>query len=320
MRFDVLWYSPERMSYSCCAMLNELFDSHSVTHHTGLGIDGTKQAPHLDGAVIVFHGGNEAAIGRGPALAAIMSAEVVNYKWVLFVSIGDEEDRFPLHLLAHRNMRIWTQTPKAEGLNAATADRYFIEGYPGDQRGILASLPSAEKDLHWFFAGQITHPRRVECAKALEASRNPFKRVYGAKGEEEFPITSIMVKTQAFGSGLSHETYYDFMRRAKIVPCPAGPATPDSFRMAEALESGCVPVLDAFSPEPHRVEGYWDLVFGPEHPFFVIEDWEREWKPVMDEILSDYERHQRACEYFWKGYKMRFRQSLVHDMIALGVL
>lgn len=317
MRFDVLWYAPERMSYSCCNMLNEIFDAHSVTHHTWFGIDSHKPMPKTEGAVAVFHGGNEAAIGRGPALAAIMSAELMHYRWVIFVSVGDEADQFPLHLLAHHNCVIWTQTPKAGGTNAATADRYLIEGYPHDERGILAALPPVEKDLHWFFAGQVTHPRREQCVTALEASRDPFR---GGNQHYEFAITSILVKTKSFGSGLSHETYYDFMRRAKIVPCPAGPATPDSFRMAEALEAGCVPVLDAFSPGDHRVEGYWDLVFGPDHPFFVIEDWEREWEPVMNEILSDYERHQRACEYFWRQYKLRMRSWLTKDLIALGAV
>jgi hypothetical protein len=320
MQVNAVWYALERMTYSCCHMVNELLDTHDVTHHVGYGIDSHKTPPKIDHAVILFHGGNEAAIARGPALAAIMSAELMHYRSVIFVSLGDEEDRFPLHLLAHPNMRIWTQTPRPEGQNAATADRYLIEGYHHDTRSILDTFPPHERDLDWFFAGQVTHERREACVRALAASRDPFVRIRRSHkhDEEGFTVRSILIKTKAFGSGLSHETYYEFMRRAKIVPCPSGPETPDSFRMAEALESECVPVLDACSP--NRPEGYWDLVFGPEHPFFVIRDWEREWEPVMDEILGDYERHQRACKDFWQRFKMRFRQSLVHDMLALGAI
>lgn len=314
MKLDVCWIAPERMSYSCCWMFNELLDQHETTHHARLGIDFNKGLPKLRGAIVAFHGGNEAAVSRGPALAAILSAEVVNYDWVLFVNLGDEEDRFPCHLLAHKNFVIWSQTLKAGGTNADVADFPFIEGYHYDTRVILDSLPTHERDLHWMFAGQVTHSRRLACVRALEASRNPFK--YHTATE----IQSILVKTDGFGKGLSHETYYEFMRRAKIIPCPAGPATPDSFRLAEALEAGCVPVLDAYSPDPHRAPGYWDLVFGPDHPFFVIEDWEREWKPVMDEILSDWGRHRRACAHFWLKYKLGFRQRLVRDMITLGAI
>ena len=324
VNFDVLWYAPERMSFSCCYMLNEIFSSHDTTHHIGFGIDSRKELPKLNGAVIIFHGGNEAAIGRGPALAAIMSAELVNYPWVLFINCGDEEDAFPLHLLAHKNFAVWTQTPKAGGTNADVADFHFIEGYHHDTRSILDSLPAHERDLDFFFAGQNTHERRNQCVNALKACRNPFAKQYarnphGGLMYEAFDISSIIIPTDGFGKGVSHETYYEFMRRAKIVPCPAGPATPDSFRMAEALEAGCVPVLDAWSPEPHRAPGYWDLVFG-DHPFFVIEDWEKEWRPVMDEILGDYERHQRACAHFWLKYKLSFRQRLLRDMISLGAI
>jgi hypothetical protein len=313
MRLDVLWYAPERMSYACCAQLNSLFDSHDTTHHVGFGIDSDAEIPKLNGAVVVFHGGNEAAIRRGSALAAIMSAELMHYRWVIFVSVGDESSEFPLHLIVHPNCKIWAQTPKP---GATHADRYFIEGTPADEREILDSLVPQERDLHWFFAGQVTHERREQCVAALETSRSLWGTPTN-KMPPEAPITSILIKTQSFGAGLSHESYYDFMRRALIVPCPAGPATPDSFRMAEALEAGAVPVLDAYALD--KVEGYWDIVF-PDHPFFVIQDWEKEWGPVSKEILSDWERHARAAQYFWQKYKLNFRQSLVKDMISLGAI
>jgi hypothetical protein len=294
-------------------MLNELFDAHDTTHHVGFGIDSDAEMPKLNGAVVCFHGGNEAAIRRGPALAAIMSAELMHYRWVIFVSVGDESSEFPLHLIVHPNCKIWAQTPKP---GITHADRYFIEGYPADEREILDALVPQERDLHWLFAGQVTHERREQCVAALETSRSLWGTPTN-KMPPEAPITSILIKTQSFGAGLSHESYYDFMRRALIVPCPAGPATPDSFRMAEALEAGAVPVLDAYALD--KVEGYWDIVF-PNHPFFVIQDWEKEWGPVSKEILSDWERHARAAQYFWQKYKLNFRQSLVKDMISLGAI
>ena len=33
-----------------------------------------------------------------------------------------------------------------------------------------------------------------------------------------------------------------------MIPCPSGPATPDSFRLWEALEAGCVPIADGYAP------------------------------------------------------------------------
>jgi len=180
-------------------MFNELLDSHETTHHVGFGIDSHKQLPNLKGAIVAFHGGNEAAIGRGPALAAILSAEVVNYEWVIFVNLGDEEDTFPCHLLAHKQFVVWTQTPKAGGTNADVADFSFIEGYHHDTREILDSLPPHERDLHFMFAGQVTHPRREQCTRALEACRSPFTKKYeknphGGLMYDMFNIESITGK------------------------------------------------------------------------------------------------------------------------------
>jgi hypothetical protein len=316
MKYDVLWLSPDRMSYSCCAMMNEIFDNAGAVHHTDLGIDSRKEFPKLRGAVVCFHGGNEAAIGRGPALAAIMSAEVVNYDWVIFINFGDEAGEFPNHLIVHRNCKIYAQTPKP---GTTHADRYMIEGYHAVTPKYAEQYRHLDRDLNWFFAGQVTHARREACARAIQAARVPFARKKTTQaGGVEFPITSIYIPTQSFGAGVSHDTYYEFMSRAQIVPCPSGPATPDSFRMCEALECGCVPILDACALD--GIEGYWDMVFGPDHPFPVVTDWERDFPPLLEAILDNFAAEQRACQYFWRQYKMRFRSWLLKDMLSLGAI
>jgi hypothetical protein len=311
MTVNVIWWNNERMSFSCCNMLNEMFDGAGAVHHTGFGLGSETKTlfPDLDGAVVVFHGGNAQLDGRGPAVAAILSAEVADYDWVIFVSIGDEASEFPLHLLVHPNMKIWAQSPKP---GRTHADRYLIEGYPADQRGIMSTMDLVDRDLDFFFAGQITHQRRIDCFKALQEMRRP-----GLGRWEHFTIKSVLCPTQSFGAGLSHETYYLFMKQAKVIPCPAGPATPDSFRMAEALEAGCVPLLDGYALD--GVRGYWDIVFGKNHPFWVIEDWSTV-EEVMEKVLANWEAENRACQFFWRGYKLGFRQWLIKDLISLGAI
>lgn len=306
-------------------MLWESFAKMGARHYSGFGPEGDKQLPNLKGAVVCFHGGNEAAIGRGPVLAAMMSAETVRYEWVIFVSIGDEADEFPMHLLVHKNMRLYCQTPKPGKMNASICDRLLIEGYPNDQRGILDTIGDIPRDLDYFFAGQVTHPRRHSCVKAMEAYRTPptsqrgKASVVGVRQSADWYDTkSVIIKTTSFGAGLSHPSYYGFMRAAKVIPCPAGPATPDSFRAAEALECGCVPLLDAYSPD--HVAGYWDLVFGENHPFYIIEDWEKELPFVMNHILGNWEEEARKCGVYWAKYKKDFSGWLVKDMLALGAI
>jgi hypothetical protein len=315
MRLDAIWYGPERFSYSCCHMLNETLDGAGAIHHSGFGLSSEHPPfPKLEGAVVIFHGGNEALHGRGPVIASILSAEVMSYSWVIFVNVGDEAGEFDMTLLKHPNMRTWFQTPKP---GKSIASRYLIEGYPSDQRGIMTKLGPQTRDLDWFFAGQCTHQRRFDCVKALKASRPPVVNDARTGGGITIPIRSVLITTQSFGAGLSHETYYSFMLAAKVVPCPSGPATPDSFRMAEALEAGCVPVIDACALD--GVGGYWEMVFGREHPFWVITDW-AEFPEILAKVLANWEAETRACQFFWRRYKLEFRQWLIRDLINLGAI
>lgn len=325
MKVDVYHYGPEKMTYACCASMNSALDALGARHHWGYGVEAERPLPQTGGGVVVFHGGNEEAIGRGDAIAAILSAETARWDWVIFVNIGDEAGVFPCHLLVHRNYRVYSQTVKPGTKNAFVADRFMIEGTPADCRPTLDKIGVIPRDLDWFFAGQVTHPRRHDCVNALEAYRKPrrFKEGYGRGlaapdgSHDWYSCSSILIKTQSFGAGLSHDTYYEFMRRAKVIPCPAGPVTPDSFRAAEALECGCVPLLDAWSPD--RVPGYWDLVFG-DHPFYVIEDWEKEFEFVMASVLANWDVEAARCQEFWSRYKKDFSQWWVRDMIAMGVI
>jgi hypothetical protein len=125
-----------------------------------------------------------------------------------------------------------------------------------------------------------------------------------------------MVETRSFGTGLPHEMYYTMMKQAYVVPCPSGLATPDSFRFAESLEAGCIPVIDACAPD--GVMGYWDMVLGPDHPFIVIEDWAK-FPEVARKILTNggLKRNQEITQKFWLRYRHNFNQWLAEDIIAL---
>lgn len=275
MRVNVWWVEGERQSYSCCHMLNEMFDLYDCTH----GPIGDR-----DGSVVVIHGEREV----NPAW---INKEMSWSRWVIVIIVGDEATTFHSDLLSHPNMKLWIQTP----LPTTKADRYLIEGYTAHTRNLHLL-----KDLDWAFMGQDTHERRHACVAQLEKLPN-----------------GKLITTSSFGAGLPFDDYLHYMNRAKVVPCPSGPATPDSFRMAEALECGAVPIIDARSLRDETV-GFWDTVL-PGHPFPIVCDW-AELPGKMDYVLRNWERVNRTCQYYWKGYKMNFRDWLAKDLVALGAL
>jgi hypothetical protein len=284
MKIPVVWWTPPvRGCWNCVHMLNEMFDLYECRHL------GRTNEGH--GEIIVVHGGNEQLHGQGPAVAEEINEFAKPLEWCIFVNIGDEQSEFCVEQLSHPNSRLWLQTP----LPSQKADRYLIEGYPARTQNLQLT-----RDLDWFFAGQVNHVRRQQCIDALARTR------FGH---------FCLFPTDGFGKGLPHDDYICYMNRAKIVPCPSGPATPDSFRMAEALECGAIPILDARSLN-NATAGFWDVVL-PNHPLPVIDDWST-LPGVMEGILGDYERISRLVAHWWKGYKLEFRTWLAKDLVKLG--
>lgn len=289
---NVVWHEGsdgDRPRYANLTMLHEMLDGMDCKHHL------RAIPPEVTGAVIVIHGGNE--FHANPAIAKVINEEIARLRWVVLVVTGDEAAEFPVRDLRHPNMRLWVQNPKP-GLTRA--DRYLICGYPNDCREMLARVGRVDKDLDWFFAGQMSHARRHRMGEAFSGMPN-----------------GKLIPTAGFGQGLEHEEYYRYMARARVVPCPSGPATADSYRVAEALEAKAVPLLDACSLDGEK--GYWDRVFGPDHPFIVVDDW-MEVRQKLPGLLEDWERIQRLTGYWWLAYKLKFRDWLAQDLVRLGAV
>lgn len=193
-----------------------------------------------DGAIIIIPGAYQATFIKE------INEELAKYKWVLLFITSDEESKFPVEKIQHKNIRIWVQYPK-QGRH----DNYgkLPLGYTTATRPNLAFHPHKLLDL--FYSGQKTHARREMCAKALSKLPKEFE--------------NVMVKnTAGFSAGFDPQGYMFHMADAKVAPAPAGPVSADSFRAYEALEAGAVPIVDNISIAGDK--DYWQYLFG-EVPF-----------------------------------------------------
>jgi hypothetical protein len=284
----VHWVNKERMSYACCHFLNTMFDLYDCEHQCSL--DGWPKV----GCIMVLHGGNETRwAGRGETIAQKINEVTANLPWMIFVSIGDESSEFPLHLFNHPNKKIWCQTP----LPSTQADRYLIEGYPAGTKRHPRN--GNFKPADFSFWGQVTHERRRQAVKAMKSLQLDYS----------------LIETDGFGKGLPQENYLYCLSDSLVVPCPSGPASPDTFRIWEALECGAVPIVDSRSLRDETV-GFWPVVLG-DHPLPMIDDWAM-LPEVMDAVLADYDRIQHFCQYWWKSYRLSFKDWLAKDLVSLG--
>ena len=238
------------------------------------------------GVVIVIKGGdNWEYVDK-------LNADIAKYHWVIILITGIEQGHNFYTKIKHPNMRIWLQTPRS----GDKADWYIPVGYP---TYIKPYLPvQLEKIYDVSFAGQNTHERRQQCIKVLESLPNTF--VY---------------PTEGFNQGMKYPEYIKTLAQSKLVACPGGAMSPDSFRVYEALEAGSIPVVDKHSGYSRYEGDFWEKLF-PNNPLLKIDNWNK-LPTVLDEILANYDNILDLTMQWWAEYKQKFVSKLLEDIYFL---
>jgi hypothetical protein len=219
--------------------------------------------------------------------------------------IGDEESAFDADAILHFYCKEWVMMRRPD--RARASNRPLLNG-PAPHIHLLDDRPCPTKAIDVFFAGQNTHERRQQCIDAIHSlPAGPDCRAIGTDG---------------FTKGLKPDDYVFELSHAKIAPCPSGPRAPDSFRFAEALEAGCVPIADGRAPaDQNYPPGYWRTVFGVESdsalPFPVIESWSQ-LPEIMSRELADWPRNANRCSSFWLAHKRDTVYNLHRDISELS--
>lgn len=252
----------------------------------------TEVAPDLrEGAVVVVPGRHNAKhIDK-------LNRMLCELPWVLLIITGDEEGIFRLSDVQHPNMVAWHMTGRPQIDEGAR--RKLGSGYPPGLPSFLDSDAQPARDLDWFFAGQVTHQRRHDLIDALD-------RMYGGQYHT----------SEGFTEGLPQVDYWSRLRRAKVAPCPSGPASPDSFRLYEALECGCLPVADGQTPN-HDADGYWNAIFPAGVPFPIVDDWS-ELPARMEGWLAEWPANANKVSAWWADYKRELAWSLMTTIDMLS--
>lgn len=206
-----------------------------------------------------------------------VNMEMEHYPEVIVIITSDEENHFPVEDLYHEDMRVLVNYPNRE--KHWEVDGYLPIGYAPRTKEEVAKNGMSAKSLDWFFAGQDTHQSRHDVIKELSKLEN-----------------GKLVATEGFSQGLEYEEYMQFMCRAKVVPCPAGYVSPDSFRLYEALEAGCIPIVEN--------KAFWTMLFG-EVPFPIVNDWSE-----LPELIKHYKDRPdvaNKCQAWWLKKKRDLR-------------
>lgn len=104
-----------------------------------------------------------------------------------------------------------------------------------DFTNMPAPKPMPERKYDFTFIGQIPDTGTRDCFK-----RNLDKLMIESGDKFKYKV----IYTDGFGHGLSHDKYVDLLNDSKIVLCPHGANSPETFRFFEAIKMGAIPLVD----------------------------------------------------------------------------
>lgn len=279
-------------------MLGDMLDGKFARDPNGFVYEETEDDDWMaDGGVIVFPGRAQVNFFEK------LQRYITGMKWVVLMVTGDEESVFPFENLVHKKIHIYVMSPRRGERFEGTS--FLGTGYSPAVRALPTEMPERTQDF--FFAGQITHERRTEMAESIVSMIEDCPELEG-----------VYVPTESFTAGLSPADYILNMAHSKVAYCPSGPETPDSFRLFEALESGCVPIVDtrvqSSKDNSEFGDDYWEFFFGEIVPFPVIREYDN-LRPYTKEVLDNWDELSVKVGQWWnrKKYEMAVKLS---DVVA----
>ena len=166
-------------------------------------------------------------------------------------------------------------------------------GAPKTMKNDIPEYTSKTNDI--FFAGQITHSRRRQLARAIKKL-----------GIDNY------VPTPGFMQGDPRSIYYTKMMSSMVVPAPAGIACIDSFRFYEALEMLAMPIGDMRSSKGKHFD-FWEFLFEGTAPIPKTKDW-NELGDILSSTIEEYPNNMHRAVSWWIKYKRDFSNKIMEQI------
>ena len=115
-------------------------------------------------------------------------------------------------------------------------------------------------------------------------------------------------KTEKFNKKIiSVDKMADVLSSTEFMPCPNGFFHPETYRLYEALECGCIPIVES-------AYNYYERLF-PGNPFIKVDKW-ADAKPIIngwDNVQIKVKRDE--CQNWWSEYKNKLKESIKNKII-----
>ena len=116
-------------------------------------------------------------------------------------------------------------------------------------------------------------------------------------------------KTEKFDRKIiSVEEMSEVLSLTEFIPCPNGFVHPETYRLYEALECGCIPIVES-------TYQYYDRLF-PNNPFIKVNKWSDARPIIKGWEKNQIKKKREECEIWWNERKDKI-QNFIRDKIIL---
>ena len=94
----------------------------------------------------------------------------------------------------------------------------------------------------------------------------------------------------------------EILSSTEFMPCPNGFFHPETYRLYEALQCGCIPVVE-------NTYKYYDRLF-PTNPFIKVDKWSDARNIIKNFKQNEINNKQEECSIWWNSYKANLQEII----------
>ena len=201
---------------------------------------------------------------------------------LFLIHLGDERGMHNLDVIYNNCNFVW---------RTFCTNRFFnrekIKCFPiGYKSGVLFENLNSERKYKWSFLGTPHKSSRHDLLFQL-SNINP----------------SFCHRTKKFNTNIIETNEMNKILSSTIFsPCPNGLVHPETYRLYEALECECIPIVE-------NTYKYYDRLF-PNNPFVKIDKWAEAKKIINSWTDEQIKIKQKECNIWWKKLQNDLQDSI----------
>ena len=201
---------------------------------------------------------------------------------IFLIHLGDETGIYDLNIVYGNCNHVWRTFCTGRYFNNKKVDCIAL----GYKSGVEINKKDLKRKYKWAFIGTPHKSSRHDLLFQLSSIQPSFS-----------------YKTEKFHKKIMDtEEMTQVLSQTSFLPCPNGFVHPETYRLYEALESGCIPIVE-------NAYKYYDRLF-PDNPFLKIDKWIEAKEIINKWTEQKIIKKSEECNFWWRKYKEKLQEDI----------